>query len=439
MPEVKGPVLNTGDALKPVKAGAMNNQLITAIVVVGLILVAVVVGQLRQLPDLLPKKGPPKTLSIETEKVDKEIFVKSAGERIEALERERDQLQRTRDIEHKDREVIRAQIDDLSKRLSELKSSGVTVAAGGPRGPGVAGTPGSFPPLPPPISPSRPSVASAQPVSAPVVKSQIPSPGVANGSAPASSGPSASLEPSQEGIHVLFKVDPSAVKKASEKKYWLNTGTIIPVRLISGMDAPARAGQSAGSGGGSSGAPSSSPYPVLMVIRDMAKLPNEVSLDARECFILGEGVGELSSERVQIRGTTLSCVKSTGEAVDIELKGFVNGEDSKLGLRGRVVFKEGAVLGRALMAGFISGISQAFMPYRQGITISQSPQQAFNFPSPDRLGMAGAAGGMGNAARLLEKHYSQMAASIFPVIEIDANRDVDFIVGTGRELVDFFL
>ena len=46
---------------------------------------------------------------------------------------------------------------------------------------------------------------------------------------------------------------------------------------------------------------------------------------------------------------------------------------------------------------------------------------------------------MGNAARLLAKHYSQMAASIYPIIEIDANRDVDFIVGTGRELVDFFL
>ena len=131
------------------------------------------------------------------------------------------------------------------------------------------------------------------------------------------------METGDAGIHVLFKADPIAMKKATEKKFWLNTGTIIPVKLISGMDAPAKAGQGGGSGAG----PSSSPYPVLMVIRDLAKLPNDVTVDARECFILGEGVGELSSERVQIRGTTLSCVKTNGEAVDLELKGFVNGED----------------------------------------------------------------------------------------------------------------
>lgn len=435
MADVKGPILNAGDTLKPLKGGSLNNQTIIAVVVGILIVVAIVMAQFRQPLDLTLKKGPAKTLSIETDKVDKEIFVKSAGDRIEALERERDQLTRMRDLETKDRDLIKLQISELSTRLAELKSKGVMAVAGGPRGPGLSGPPGSFPPLPPPLSPSGLAGGSVQPTSFPVGKGLGAGAGTLNGALSSSSGPSGSLETGDAGIHVLFKADPVAMKKATGKKFWLNTGTIIPVKLISGMDAPAKAGQGGGSGAG----PSSSPYPVLMVIRDLAKLPNDVTVDARECFILGEGVGELSSERVQIRGTTLSCVKTNGEAVDLELKGFVNGEDSKLGLRGRVVFKEGAVLGRALLAGFISGISQAFMPYQQGFNISSSPAQAFNFPSPDRLGMAGAAGGMGNAARLLAKHYSQMAASIYPIIEIDANRDVDFIVGTGRELVDFFL
>jgi len=52
--------------------------------------------------------------------------------------------------------------------------------------------------------------------------------------------------------------------------------------------------------------------------------------------------------------------------------------------------------------------------------------------------MSGMAGGAGRAAELLARHYSMMAASIFPVIEIDAQREVDFIVGTGRELEGFF-
>jgi conjugal transfer pilus assembly protein TraB len=241
-----------------------------------------------------------------------------------------------------------------------------------------------------------------------------------------------------DGLRVLFKADPAAVKK-SEKKLWLNTGTIIPVKLLSGMDAPAKTGSGAGAGGGAGGGSQQSPYPVLMVVQDLMKLPNEVRVDARDCFLLGEGIGELSSERVQIRGTALSCVKENGEAVDIDLRGFVNGEDGKLGMRGRVVMKEGALLGRALLAGFVSGISRAFMPYQQGFFVANSPGQAFNLPPGGPLAMAGAAGGMGRAAEILSRNYAQMIGNIFPIIEIDAQREVDFVVGTGREVADYFL
>jgi conjugal transfer pilus assembly protein TraB len=175
-----------------------------------------------------------------------------------------------------------------------------------------------------------------------------------------------------------------------------------------------------------------------MMVRDIMKLPNEARIDAKDCFLVGEGLGDLSSERVMIRGNAISCVKKNGEAVDIELKGFVSGEDGKQGMRGRVVLKEGALLGRTLLAGFVSGISRAFMPYQSGFFVAQSPSQAFNLPPAGPVAMSGMAGGAGRAAELLARHYSMMAASIFPVIEIDAQREVDFIVGTGRELEGFF-
>jgi conjugal transfer pilus assembly protein TraB len=345
------------------------------------------------------------------------------------LEVENDVLRRTLDLDHKNQDEIRKQISDLSKQIGSVqRSGGVTFAPGDGKGARTSG----MPPLPPPLAPGG---ASAQPAAFPLPKGGVPAalpagrPGVTGVQA------GGAVDLPQDGIRVLFKTDPATVKKASEKKLWLNTGAIIPVKLLSGMDAPAKTASGAGAGGASQ----NSPYPVLMVVRDLMKLPNEVMVDARECFILGEGVGELSSERVQIRGTAISCVKQNGEAVDLDLKGFVNGEDGKLGLRGRVVMKEGALLGRTLLAGFVSGISQAFMPYQQGFVIAQSPNQAFNLPPAGPLAMAGAAGGMGQAARFLARHYSMMAASVFPVIEIDAQREVDFIVGTGRELVDYFL
>lgn len=420
-----GPILNPGAAVRPEKGGTSTRTIMMVSGLVAIVVLTMVLNQFRTTPGgLMRGKSAPKTVSIETEKLDKEIFLKQAGARIEALEVERDTLKRIQEQERHEKDEIRKQISDLSKQIGSIQKTGVGIGDG-------KGTrmPAGFPPLPPPLSSS--GGATAQPASFPVPRGPISTTQV---------GPtatSAHTETPFDGLRVLFKADPAATKKASEKKFWLNTGTIIPVKLMSGLDAPAKTGS--GAGGGGAGGSQQSPYPVLMVVRDLMKLPNEVRADARDCFLLGEGIGELSSERVQVRGTALSCVKENGEAVDIDLRGFVNGEDGKLGLRGRVVMKEGALLGRALLAGFVSGISRAFMPYQQGFFIANSPGQAFNLPPGGPLAMAGAAGGMGRAAEILARNYAQMIGSIFPVIEIDAQREVDFVVGTGREVADYFL
>lgn len=210
----------------------------------------------------------------------------------------------------------------------------------------------------------------------------------------------------------------------SATKYWIPTGSMIPVKLLTGLDAP---GKSAALGGES--------HPVLMFVEEMSVLPNNVQMDMRECFVLGEGMGDLSEERAKIRAIALSCVKKEEQtAVDIQIKGILTGEDGKIGLRGPVVQREGAILAKALMAGFVRGISQIFMPYQQGFFIAPSPQQAFQFPDPEKVGMAGVAGGLGGAAQILARHYSQLAKEIYPIIEIDAGRQGTLVIMEGREI-----
>jgi conjugal transfer pilus assembly protein TraB len=146
-------------------------------------------------------------------------------------------------------------------------------------------------------------------------------------------------------------------------------------------------------------------------------------------------MGDLSEERAKIRAIALSCVKKEEQtAVDIQIKGILTGEDGKIGLRGPVVQREGAILAKALMAGFVRGISQIFMPYQQGFFIAPSPQQAFQFPDPEKVGMAGVAGGLGGAAQILARHYSQLAKEIYPIIEIDAGRQGTLVIMEGREI-----
>jgi len=207
-------------------------------------------------------------------------------------------------------------------------------------------------------------------------------------------------------------------------KYVIPTGTMIPVKLLTGLDAP---GKSSAVGG--------EPHPVLMFVEDMSILPNNVQMDMRECFILGEGIGELSQERAKIRTQNLSCIKNADQtAVDIRIAGVMIGQDGSIGLRGPVVQREGAILAKALLAGFVQGVSRIFQPYQQGFVIAPSPQQAFNFPSPHSIGLAGAAGAMGGGAQVLANHYTQLAKEIYPIIEIQAGRQGTIVITEGRTI-----
>ncbi len=224
-------------------------------------------------------------------------------------------------------------------------------------------------------------------------------------------------------IHPIRLFVPEQVEEEEPElvTYRIPTGMIIPMRLLSGLDAP--------TGGGVD-----DPHPVLMEVVDLSKLPNAFQMNMRACFLLGEGKGDLSTERAFIRVLTLSCIDEAEETTDIALKGTVTGEDGKAGMRGRVVLRDGAILARALAAGFIDGIGRAFQPFRQGFFIARDPDASFNLPKPGQVGVAGVAGGLSQAASVLAARYVEMANQIFPVIEIDADRHADILITEGKDI-----
>lgn len=229
----------------------------------------------------------------------------------------------------------------------------------------------------------------------------------------------------------LRVITPRAEAKGSQKEQtvgWLPSGSFIHGALLSGVDA----GTGTGSG---------LPYPVLMRLNDPAILPNQSKMDLAECFVIGAAFGDLPSERAYIRTETLSCLRKSGGilTIDGDLKGHVIGEDGKLGLRGRVVAREGTLIARSLLAGFLSGLGQAFRP-----RITQAPlvlggavstgNEAFKLPPlGDTLEAAGMSG-VGRSMDMLAHYYIQQAQKIFPVIEIDAGRQVDVVVLKGMPL-----
>jgi len=221
---------------------------------------------------------------------------------------------------------------------------------------------------------------------------------------------------------VVAEVPSSSSEQQKIKTFHLPSGTIIPGRLLMGVNAPTL----------DQGA--NNPHPLLMEIMDLGILPNDFRMDIQACFVIGEGVGNLSSERVDVRLLRMSCVREDQEAVDVVVKGIVTDSDGVGGVSGNVVWKEKALLTRALMAGAVQGVSQAFQPFTRGFTISRNAQDAFNFPDPRQAGLAGLAGGVGQAAEELTRFYTRILSQIVPVIEVKPHREIDMVITEGREL-----
>ena len=173
---------------------------------------------------------------------------------------------------------------------------------------------------------------------------------------------------------------------------------------------------------------------MLIRLSEPANLPNLRRLDVKECFATGGGYGDLASERAYIRLETISCVLKSGKVIDTQVKGYVAGEDGKVGIRGRLISKQGQFLSRALLAGFASGIGQAFSSFSTVTSIGAGGAVTVGPDELKDIGIAGAGGGVSRAAEKLADYYLKLADEVFPVVEIDSGRTVDVVVLEGKEL-----
>lgn len=206
----------------------------------------------------------------------------------------------------------------------------------------------------------------------------------------------------------------------------LTSGSILSGELLSGLDAPT--GQAA----------RGDPMPVLVRVHKNAILPNHYRAEVRECFVVGAAYGDLSSERAYIRGNTISCVMDDEDRSVVEqpIALYATGDDGKAGVRGNLVTKQGQVLTKAMMAGFAEGMSEAFdvqqvpsLNLGGGGDIQTQSQQ----PNADML-QGGAASGVSSALDRLAQFYIDMAEGMYPIVEVDAGREVDLIVTQGATL-----
>ncbi|SET25200.1 TraB/VirB10 family protein [Thorsellia anophelis] len=231
--------------------------------------------------------------------------------------------------------------------------------------------------------------------------------------------------PSAMAIRTISKPVIEIVEdKPTPESIRLLAGSIIQGRLITGMDAPTH------------DSAKREPFPALLRIQKEAILPNRHRSDIRECFLIMGGYGDLSSERAYLRGETLSCVLEDNNVIETPLEGYAAGEDGKAGIRGRLVSKQGQLVAKSMMAGFLQGLSGAFdvnpIQAIQMNDIGRTPLYQ-SVLSSDAL-QGAAIKGTGKALDRIAKFYLDMAENMFPVIEIDAAREIEIIITKGLVL-----
>jgi len=345
-------------------------------------------------------------------------WVGTAGSKLAQYETEREEQGRL----NKDRQTFEAvtmkRFADLEQRLTSATQAAANTAA----------MPPAPVPAPPPPAPAPQALPPASSLPPPHRTSPM---GLPPGIPGALGLPSAAFAP---GLPALTRVTVSERPKPPEPPAQAGgaasanspeartVSTFLPVSftrgtLIGGLDAP------------TGGQAQSNPHPVLIRLSDTSVLPNRFRGEYRECFVIAAGYGDISSERAYLRTESLSCVRADGATLEVRIQGSVYGEDGKVGMRGRLVTKQGQMLANALLAGVVSGIGQGVAT--ASTTYSTSALGTIGTATGADAYRAGIGTGVGKALDRLAQYYIKLAENTFPVIEVDAGREIDVVITKG--------
>lgn len=214
----------------------------------------------------------------------------------------------------------------------------------------------------------------------------------------------------------------ATVSKASR-----TVGNFLPVGftravLMGGLAAP------------TGGQAQNNPVPVLLRLADLSVLPNGYRAQVKDCLVIGEGFGDHSAERAYIRATLLSCVMRDGQVLEVPIKGSVFGEDGMNGMMGKLITKQGAILGNALLSGIAAGIGQGVSQANQVTTTTALGSVSSGANDTSSIMRQGFGTGVGRALDRLAQYYINLAERTFPVIEVLPGRVVDVVIQQGVSL-----
>jgi conjugal transfer pilus assembly protein TraB len=214
----------------------------------------------------------------------------------------------------------------------------------------------------------------------------------------------------------------SAPAKTKRTLARIPSGSLITARLVTGLNAVV------------ANTADSDKMFIVAKLTDPILMPNRKRVSLRGCVIMGGAKGDLSTERVYINSTVISCISSDDVLYEGTVQSNAVGEDGVVGLRGRPVTKDGALILQSSAVGLLQGFAQAFSESSNRPQIATGGEGDYQLPSLDYVAKSSAASGIDKGLDQLLKRANGILDQIFPVLEIDAGRKVEFVVQNVFEI-----
>ena len=178
------------------------------------------------------------------------------------------------------------------------------------------------------------------------------------------------------------------------------------------------------------------PLPVVLRITGPARSVYEngrlLTTNIAGCLVNGAARADLSSEKVYVKLQRMTCPQPGGRYAVSDVKGFI-AFGGKTGVRGRVVSREGALVGQAFLAGLAGGFGRGFSANTS--SLMRGTNVSVNGQRP-QLGAGeilegGIGEGVATSADMISKYLIERAEQYQPVIEMPTGIDVEIVFLEG--------
>jgi conjugal transfer pilus assembly protein TraB len=184
-------------------------------------------------------------------------------------------------------------------------------------------------------------------------------------------------------------------------------------------------------------APEGKTLPSLLELDYAYILPNHKRLDLTGCFMIAKAQGDLSTERVQMQASKLSCVSKTGKMFERDVNGFIaDDKDNNFAVEGIVNSKQDRVAAMAFLSSIVEGVSKAVQQAQttQQTTPLGGSQAVVTGDQATYLAAGGAAG----AASQVTQWYLKHAEALLPTISISSGHDIWIVMQESVKLPSEF-